>query len=196
VDHSAPDRDAISASLTTPADFGAIFDRHIDAVHAYVQRRVGRDLADELAAQTFLVAFDQRARFDLSRADARPWLFGIATNLLRRHHRDELRQLRAYSRSAVDPVLDPFDGIEERIDASNMRRELVDVLTRIPSEELDALLLFAWADLSYLEIGQALEIPIGTVRSRLSRARGRIRELLEADRARTWCQPIPSERGR
>lgn len=196
MDHLAPDREAISASLTRPADFGAIFDRHIDAVHSYVQRRVGRDLADELAAQTFLVAFDSRAHFDLSRADARPWLFGIATNLLRRHHRHELRQLRAYARSAVDPILDPFDGVEERVDASNMRRELVDVLTQIPAEELDALLLFAWADLSYSEISEALEVPIGTVRSRLSRARGRIRELLEVDRACVQCRPIQNERGR
>ena len=157
---------------------------------------MGRDLADELAAQTFLVAFDRRARFDLSRTDARPWLFGIATNLLRRHHRHELRQLRAYARSAVDPVLDPFDGVEDRIDASNMRRELVDALARIPSDELDALLLFAWADFSYSEIGEALEIPIGTVRSRLSRARRRLRELLELDRATTQCQPIRNEEGR
>ncbi len=196
MDRSAADRDAISASLATPAAFGLVFDRHLDAVHSYVQRRVGRDLADELAAQTFLVAFDRRARFDLSRTDARPWLFGIATNLLRRHHRHELRQLRAYARSAVDPVLDPFDGVEDRIDASNMRRELVDALTRIPSDELDALLLFAWADFSYSEIGEALEIPIGTVRSRLSRARRRIRELLELDRATTQCQPIRNEEGR
>jgi RNA polymerase sigma factor (sigma-70 family) len=196
VDPSAADRDAISASLTTPDAFGPVFDRHIDSIHAYLQRRVGRDLADELSAQTFLVAFDRRERYDLTRPDARPWLFGIATNLLRRHHRDELRQLRAYARSAVDPVLDPFAGIEERVDASNMRRELVDALARTPAKELDALLLLAWADLSYTEIGEALGIPIGTVRSRLSRARSRIRELLPGDQARTECQPNRDEGGR
>lgn len=195
MDHPAPDSDAISASAVTPADFAAIFDRHFDAVHAYLQRRIGRDLADELSAQTFLVAFDNRARYDVSRPDARPWLFGIATNLLHRHRRHELRELRAYARSAADPILDAFDGVDARIDASSIRRELVDALTRIPAEELDALLLFAWADLSYAEIGEALEIPTGTVRSRLSRARHRIRAALKGEPAAAQRQPIPDEGG-
>jgi RNA polymerase sigma factor (sigma-70 family) len=195
VDRPDLDSVAISASAATPADFAAIFDRHFDAVHAYLQRRIGRDLADELAAQTFLVAFDGRARYDSSQPSARPWLFGIATNLLRRHHRDELRQLRAYARSAADPILDAFDGVEARIDASSMRRELVDALTRVPAEELDALLLFAWADFSYAEIGQALEIPTGTVRSRLSRARARIRTALEVEPAAVQPHSIRDEGG-
>ena len=185
------DSDAISASTRTPADFAAIFDRHFDTIHAYLQRRIGRDLADELAAQTFLVAFDNRARYDRSRPDARPWLFGIATNLLHRHRRHELRELRAYARSAVDPIVDAFDGIEARLDASGRRRELIDALAAISADELDALLLFAWADFSYPEIAEALVIPIGTVRSRLSRARARIRATLEAEPALT--QPRPSQ---
>ena len=196
MERSACDSDAISASATTPADFAAVFDRHFDAVHAYLQRRLGPDLADELAAETFLVAFDSRARYDLSRADARPWLFGIATNLLHRHHRHELRQLRAYARSAADPVLDAFDGVEARIDASGMRRALVDALALVPAEERDALLLFAWADFSYAEIGEALEVPTGTVRSRLSRARARIRAALGGERVETRHQPIAEEEGR
>jgi RNA polymerase sigma-70 factor (ECF subfamily) len=195
VDHRGLDSDAISASAATPADFAAIFDRHFDVVHAYLQRRVGCDLADELAAETFLIAFDKRARYDVSRPDARPWLFGIATNLLHRHRRHELRQLRAYARSAADPVLDAFDGVEARVDASNVRRELVDALTRVPAEELDALLLFAWADFSYTEIAEALEIPIGTVRSRLSRARTRMRAELELEPTPAQAQPIRDEGG-
>jgi RNA polymerase sigma factor (sigma-70 family) len=195
VDHLALDSDVISASAAAPADFAAIFDRHFDVIHAYLQRRVGRDLADELAAETFLIAFDKRARYDLSRPDARPWLFGIATNLLHRHRRHELRQLRAYARSAADPILDAFDGVEARVDASSVRRELVDALTRVPAEELDALLLFAWADFSYAEIAEALEIPIGTVRSRLSRARSRMRAELELEPAPTQPQPIRDEGG-
>jgi RNA polymerase sigma-70 factor (ECF subfamily) len=195
VDHRSLDSDAISASAATPADFAAIFDRHFDVVHAYLQRRVGRDLADELAAETFLIAFDKRARYDVSRPDARPWLFGIATNLLHRHRRHELRQLRAYARSATDPILDAFDGVEARVDASSVRRELVDALTRVPAEELDALLLFAWADFSYAEIAEALEIPIGTVRSRLSRARTRMRTELELEPTPAQPQPIRDEGG-
>lgn len=195
MDRQAFDSDAIAASAVTPADFAAIFDRHFDAVHGYLQRRIGPDLADELSAETFLVAFDKRARYDVSRPDARPWLFGIATNLLRRHHRDELRQLRAYARSASDPVLDAFDGVEARVDASNVRRELVDALTRVPAEELDVLLLFAWADFSYAEVAEALEVPVGTVRSRLSRARARLRTALEIEPATAQPQPIRDEGG-
>lgn len=183
MERPACDNDAISASASTPADFAPVFDRHFDAVHAYLQRRIGRDLADELAAETFLIAFDNRARYDVSRPDARPWLFGIATNLLHRHQRQELRQLRAYARSAADPILDAFDGVDARVDASSVRRDLVDALADVQPEELDALLLFAWADFSYAEIGEALEVPIGTVRSRLSRARARIRAALEMEPA-------------
>ncbi len=174
MDSQTSDSMLISASAESPGDFAAIFDRHFDAVHAYLQRRIGRDLAEELSAETFLVAFDNRHRYDASRGEARPWLLGIATNLLRRHWRREVRELRAYARSAVDPVLDAFDGIEERLDASGERRRLVEGLAELSGPERDALLLAAWADLSYAEIATALEVPVGTVRSRLSRARERI----------------------
>jgi RNA polymerase sigma factor (sigma-70 family) len=193
VEGNPTDSDAISASLAVPAEFAVVFDRHVEAIHAYLQRRVGRDLADEISSQTFLAAFDGRSRYDLSRPDSRPWLFGIATNLLRRHQRSEVRALRAYARSAADPILDPFEGVEDRIDASNRRRDLVEALSELPGEERDALLLYAWADLSYAEIAEALEVPVGTVRSRLSRARARVREPLEASRATSECKPIPTE---
>lgn len=193
MDRAECDSDVIAGSQAAPGSFAAIFDRHFDAIHAYLQRRIGRDLADELAAETFLVAFDRRAAYDVSRPDARPWLFGIATNLLHRHRRREVRQLRAYARSATDPVLDAFEGVDARIDASGMRRELVDALAGVPAEELDALLLFAWADFSYAEIGTALAIPTGTVRSRLSRARARIRAALEPEPAPARLQTTYEE---
>jgi len=191
-----PDSEVISASATAPAEFAAVFDRHFGAIHGYLQRRLGRDLADELASQTFLVAFDSRSRYDHSRADARPWLFGIATNVAHRHHRQEQRQLRAYERNAVDPILDPFDGVEERADASNLRRRLVGALAGLPGEERDTLLLYAWAELSYPEIADALGIPVGTVRSRLSRARARLREPLGIDGAEAEHEPISSDGGK
>jgi RNA polymerase sigma-70 factor (ECF subfamily) len=188
------DRELIADSAQSPADFATIFDRHFDAVFGYLQRRIGRDLAEELAAETFLVAFDNRARFDPSQGAARPWLLGIATNLLRHHARREVRELRAYARSAVDPVLDAFDGIEERLDASGERRRLIEGLAELSTPERDALLLAAWADLSYAEIATALEVPVGTVRSRLSRARERITASLGA--APTALQSRPEgERG-
>jgi RNA polymerase sigma factor (sigma-70 family) len=183
------DMEVIAGSAGAPGDFAAIFDRHFDAVHGYLQRRIGRDLAEELAAETFLVAFDNRGRFDPARGGARPWLLGIATNLLRHHVRREVRELRAYARSAADPVLDAFDGIEERLDASGERRRLIEGLAELSAPERDALLLAAWADLSYAEIAAALEVPVGTVRSRLSRARERI--VASLDTAPAGLQPQP-----
>src|SRR5919205_4459442 len=94
------DAQAIGASLEDPEAFAVLFDRHFDAVHGYAQRRVGPALADEVAAETFTRAFDQRRRYDVSRDDARPWLLGIAANLLRRHWRSERRRLDAYARTA------------------------------------------------------------------------------------------------
>lgn len=172
------DSEAIVTSATNPAKFAVIFDRHFDAIHGYLRRRIGDDLADELASQTFLIAFDHRYRYERSRPDARPWLFGIATNLLRSHKRHELRETRAYARAGVDPVPDTLDGAEERIDAASMRARLATALEQIPSDEADVLLLYALAALTYTEIAQALEIPVGTVRSRLSRAREHFCELL------------------
>ena len=196
VDRLRSDSETITESLATPAVFGAIFDRHFDPIHAYLQRQLGPDLADELASQTFLVAFDIRESFDLSRAStARPWLFGIATNLVRRHFRDVQRQFRAYAKTGVDPVLDAFDGAEERADARRAGRELTRVLADLPREELETLLLYAWADLTYPEIAETLEIPVGTVRSRLNRARRRVRELLPTHRAidHARTETTPSE---
>jgi RNA polymerase sigma factor (sigma-70 family) len=160
------DADAIRASLTEPEAFAALFDRHFDAVHAYAQRRVGPSLADEIAAETFTRAFDNRRRFDSSRNDARPWLLGIAANLLRRHWRTEKRRLEAYARSAgrVDAaVSEPVAG------------DLARALRSLPRREREPLLLLAWADLGYEEIALALGVPVGTIRSRISRARARLR---------------------
>lgn len=173
------DAQVIAASRTDPSAFAAIFDRHYDAVHRYLARRVGSDLANELAAETFTGAFDGRRRYDLARSDARPWLLGIATNLLRHHHRSEARRLRAYAR--LDPSQSSeggLSGLDARLDAERAAPALADALMRLSSDDRDVLLLFAWADLRYEEIAAALRIPVGTVRSRLHRARRRLRELL------------------
>ena len=160
------DADAIRASLAEPETFAVLFDRHFDAVHAYAQRRVGPSLADEIAAEAFTRAFDRRGRYDLARADARPWLLGIAANLLRRHWRSEKRRLDAYARSA---------GRAESRLAEPVAADLAAALLALPRREREPLLLFAWADLGYEEIAVALGIPVGTVRSRISRARARLR---------------------
>jgi RNA polymerase sigma-70 factor (ECF subfamily) len=129
-------------------------------------------LADDLAAQTFTEAFAQRARYDARWPDARPWLYGIATNLLRRHHRLERRQLRAFAREGVDPVVETdLDAILNRVDARSARARLAAALAALRPPDRDALLLYAWEDLSYQDIAHALGVPLGTVRSRIHRAR-------------------------
>ena len=162
----------IAYSTSEPNDFGAIFERHFDAIHRFVARRLGASLADEIAASVFTEAFAGRARFLADRADARPWLYGITTNLIRRHRRRERAAWSAYAKHGVDPI-----GIDmhPRLDEVAIAR----ALSKLPSADRDALLLFAWADLTYDEIAIALDLPVGTVRSRLSRARARLRADLE-----------------
>ena len=160
------DAQAIAASLADPEAFAVLFDRHFDAVHGYARRRVGPDLADEVAAETFTRAFDHRRRYDRSREDARPWLLGISANLLRRHWRTERRRFDAYARSAGAGGGEP---------SGRVSAELVAALKRLPRREREPLLLLAWADLTYEQIAFALDLPVGTVRSRISRGRARLR---------------------
>jgi len=169
----------IAASHERPTAFTAVFDRHYDAVHRYLARRVATDLADDLAADTFAIAFRLRDRYDGAHDDARPWLFGIATNLVRHHRRSEARRLRAYERvQTIESTELDEDRVVGRADAALALPRVARALRRIPDGERDALLLLAWADLSYDEIARALDIPIGTVRSRIHRGRERLRELL------------------
>jgi RNA polymerase sigma factor (sigma-70 family) len=171
------DSEAIGDSLSEPRSFGVIFERHFPAIHGYLRRRLDDQRADEVTAQTFFVAFDQRGRFDRERSDARPWLFGIATNVAHSHRRHELRELRAIA--TISPETgSPIDGVEARVDAERMRGLLARGLADLPTEEADVLLLLVWAELNQAEVADALEIPLGTVKSRLSRARGRLRETL------------------
>lgn len=180
----------IGASLDVPTRFGEIFDRHFERIHGYLRRRAGLEIADEAASETFVIAFDRRASFDSSRPDALPWLFGIATNVLRNHRRREARELRAYLRAGVEEAPDGLDGAEARLDAAAMSERLTRALLALRREEADVLLLFAWAELGYPEIAESLEVPIGTVRSRLARARVHVRELLEADRTTSGYEEV------
>lgn len=167
----------VARSLADPEEFAAIFDRHAGAVHRYLARRIGGPVADDLTAETFLVAFRDRGRYDAGRADARPWLYGIATNLVRRHQRAEVRQYRALARTGVDPVTDE-DGVLTRVAAAAASRRVAAVLAKLSAKERDVLLLVAWEDLGYAEVAQALDIPVGTVRSRLHSARSRMQRAL------------------
>jgi RNA polymerase sigma factor (sigma-70 family) len=175
------DAAVIRASVRVPSRFAELFDRHFDAIFAYVRRRVGAQLAEDLAAQTFEEAFRHRRRYDVSRADARPWLYGIATNLVRNHLRQERRRLAAYARLLRDPAeADEADAAVARADAGALASQVATALGSLAPSDRDALLLLAWAQLSYTEIAEALGLPIGTVRSRLHRARTQVRERIGA----------------
>lgn len=173
------DGELIAASFEDADSFGELFDRHYRPVHRFIHRRLGSELADELAAETFMRAFKARHRFDTRRHDATPWLFGIASNLIRNHARTEVRKLRAYARTGVDPVEEFADRAESRVAAGSDRRALVAALAKLSKDEREVILLSAWAELSNAEIAEAISANEATVRSRLSRARGKIRKWLE-----------------
>jgi RNA polymerase sigma-70 factor (ECF subfamily) len=169
----------------TPDDFALLFDLHAPAIHRYIARRLGTGEADDLVGQTFLIAFESRDRFEGSSSGALPWLYGIATNLIRRRRRDEIRQYRAYSRSAPGAASAGTDTLSaevvDRVDAETTSRALAGVLAGLRQTDRDVLLLYAWEDLSYPEIAAALKIPAGTVASRLHRARRVLRAALGSD---------------
>jgi RNA polymerase sigma factor (sigma-70 family) len=166
----------VAGAMTSSGDdavvFRDVFERHHVEIRRYLRHRVAdADVAEDLAAETFARAFAARSGFvDLGHG-LRPWLFQIATNLVR----DELRA-RARRRSLAErlrgerptPVVLP----------AGADPELAAALAMLRRDELDVLLLFAWAELSYDEISVALGLPVGTVRSRLSRARTRLRAQL------------------
>lgn len=175
----ACDADLIRRSEAEPEQFAALFRRHSGALHRYVARRLGSDVAEDIVAEVFLTAFRQRHRYQPSQPDARPWLYGIATNLIGRHRRAEVRMYRALARTGADPVTEPFtDEVEARVTAAGTARPLAAALARLPAAHRNALLLVAWGDLTYEQAATSLGVPVGTVRSRISRARARLRQAL------------------
>jgi RNA polymerase sigma-70 factor (ECF subfamily) len=173
------DAGVIVASLADPVRFGAIFDRHATVLHRYLVRRLGPDDADTMVGEIFRIAFEKRDTFDPQRVTARPWLYGIATNLLAKHRRREARRIRATGRLAGQRLapLDATDSVTDRLVAAEQWQRVADAVTSLPERERDALLLHVWEGLSYDDVASALGVPVGTVRSRLNRARRRLREL-------------------
>ncbi|MFZ0342319.1 MAG: sigma-70 family RNA polymerase sigma factor [Gaiellaceae bacterium] len=157
--------------------FETAFEAEFAPLHRYLARRLGASAADDLAAETFAVAFRNWDRLDPARP-VRPWLYGIAANLVRHHWRKERRMLRAYARTGIDPVLSDENEAVERADADTRQRDLATALAELRRDEREVLLLHAWAELSNSEIADALGIPAGTVKSRLSRAREKLRNQL------------------
>ncbi|MEV4569201.1 RNA polymerase sigma factor [Nonomuraea sp. NPDC049419] len=173
------DASIIEASLHTPECFAELFDRHAAALHRYVVRRLGPDHAEDVVAETFTRAFETRHRYESGRTQALPWLYGITTNLIGLHRRAEVRGYRALARTGEDPVIAAFDErVAAKVSASSTRQSLAAALAKLGRGERDVLLLIAWGDLTYEETAQALGVPVGTVRSRLSRARRKVAHAL------------------
>src|SRR5690349_21243519 len=158
-------------SVAAREQFAGVYEEHFDAVFGYLCRRVGRAEGEDLAAQTFALALRDYDQYDTTRGSQRAWLYGIAANVLRGHRRGEERRLRMLASTGVDPLVDEPDQVEERVDAQRATRTLAQVLAALAEGDREVLLLNAWAGLTSEEIGLALEIPAGTVRSRLNRSR-------------------------
>jgi RNA polymerase sigma factor (sigma-70 family) len=171
------DAELIAASEQQHELFAVIYDRHAPALYRYAARRLGADAAEDVVSETMLAAFRRRHRYDTSRSDARPWLFGILTREISQRRRVERSRYRALGRldRSAGVEQEAADAIAAAVTAQAVRVPLLAALARLAKRDREVLLLVAWADLSYQEIADALHIPIGTVGSRLSRARRKVR---------------------
>lgn len=159
------------------AAFGDLYERHGRAVQSYcLWRTADLQAAEDATATVFLEAWRKRGRLTLSTDSAAPLLLGIANNILRRHwrgqrrHRDALARLQNVGQAPADLEAEAI----ARVDAIRQLREGGEAIRRLPRREREVLALLAWSDLSYGEIAEALGLPVGTVRSRLARARARL----------------------
>ncbi len=193
------DADLIRDSLVNPEAFRQLFERHYDPVRRFCQRTIGLDAGEEVAAQTFLVALERRDTYDVSRPSAKPWLFGIAHNLLRHHLRSERYRREALARISFErgrfDVLDP-----DTLEAARLVPLVLRTLQMLRKEDREPFVLVGLGELTYKEAAQVLGVPIGTIRSRTHRARIALRELLsevvvipdEAEGAGTGRVPGPT----
>ncbi|GAA4702816.1 RNA polymerase sigma factor [Phytohabitans rumicis] len=180
----ADDLAVLVESRADPERFEALFDRYYPEIHRYARGRLGAAAADDVASETFLIGFRGRRDFDggPSGGHVRAWLYGIATNLIRRHHRDEERRFNAMVRVPADPVDAGHDErVVVRLSAERIRGELAAALAELPARDRDVLLLMALGGLDHHEIAAALDIPYGTVCSRLNRVRRKVRAALGVD---------------
>lgn len=178
----SPDNEVIEKSAIQPALFAVLFDRHARTVYRYVAQRLGDHIADDVMSETFLVAFERRSAYDVAITDARPWLLGIATRLMRKHARVEAVAWKGMSADLAAQIApDLIEQAGSRIDAERLAGRLGKALRRLSDADRDTLLLYAWGDLNYKAIADAMQVPVGTVRSRLNRARRLLRRAAGID---------------
>jgi RNA polymerase sigma factor (sigma-70 family) len=180
------DRDLWAAAVGGDADaFGALFERHSRAVYNLAFHWTADwAAAEDLASEVFLTAWRRRSEvvFTTESGSVLPWLLGVATNHLRNQRRGKRRADAAIARLSENN--DPSDFSDEvlgRMADEAQMAEVQAVVERLPGHERDVLALCAWAGLDYDEAAVALEVPVGTIRSRLSRARAHLLELVEAN---------------
>jgi len=174
------DQDLLArAAAGEPEAFGMLFERHARSIYNFCFRRTADwTAAEDLTSAVFLAAWRRRVEVRPSGDSLLPWLYGVAANQLRNHARSA-RRLRAALARVESPgsVADFADEVEQRLDDEARMRRILRFLGILPVHELDVLSLCSWQGLSYEEAAMALDVPVGTVRSRLSRARARLREL-------------------
>jgi len=154
--------------------FDRVYDEHMPAVLRYLRRRLGDAVGEDATHDVFTRAFARRQSFDPERAPVVAWLFGIAAKVVADHRRHEARRLNAIERaSQAEPL-----HHDDRHEVPELAAHLAAGLRRLSLEDRETLLLVVWGELSYEETAAALDIPIGTVRSRIARARGALRAVL------------------
>jgi RNA polymerase sigma factor (sigma-70 family) len=178
-----------------PDAFGILFERHARSVYNYLFRRTADwALAEDLTSVVFLEAWRRRADVRLDRETALPWLFGVATNVLRNRRRAQRRHRAAIERLPREREPGFADDVNARLDDERRMRPVLRLVAALSKREQDVIALCAWADLSYEEAALALGVPVGTVRSRLSRARRRLRELAGPSGHERDCEPaVPAQ---
>lgn len=179
------DPQLIRQSLVDKSAFAQIFERHYPAVHRFLVAHWGSEVGADLASETFLIAFDQRARYDTSRGSARPWLFGIALNLSRMEARRRRRESGAVMRGTERDEFEDFvDSLVRRVDAQRHAKivGLSEVLKQLRPEDLTVLTMSALGEMTHTQIAETLNVPLGTVKSRLHRTVTVLRDLFEPSR--------------
>ena len=177
ISNVSSDSEILRRAERSPHAFAEVFDRHAGAVESFLRRRLGADAAEDALSDTFLIAFRRRATFDHAWESARPWLLGIAARVAAKHRVAEARHWRAVEAAAGRGEMTTGGGIEEatgRLDAAAAIRALAPRIAALSRKERDTLLLHAWSGLTPEQIAQALNVPVGTVWSRLHRIRHKL----------------------
>ncbi|MBV9447984.1 MAG: sigma-70 family RNA polymerase sigma factor [Streptosporangiaceae bacterium] len=167
------DAQLIARSLEGDEDaFVEVVRRHEAAVGAYLARRAGRELAEDLLGEVWVAALASRATYDRSFPDAGPWLFGVAHNTLRRHWRSRPAEEPVADMTGMASGWDPWTAVDSRVDAESVLRH---ALALLKPRQREILTLVAWEDLTVADAGRVLGMPPGTARRYLHQARMALR---------------------